>query len=141
MFRANFLIALLSICVLTVDGRICQSIEIISSNVRLLEEKLKGCTAIAGNLQIVLCEKFTEEALSKLSFPNLTEIRGYLLIYVVHGLTSLGALFPNLAVIRGNVLIRDYSLILFRAPDLKEVRLIMYVHQFIFIVAQLIEHI
>lgn len=122
MFRGNVIfVAFLSACVVTTNARICNSTEIISSNVRLFDE-LKGCTAIAGNLHIVLCEKFTEETISKLSFPELREISGYFLIYVVHGLTSLGKLFPNLAVIRGNVLVKNYSLIILRAPDLIEVR-------------------
>lgn len=48
-----------------------------------------------------------------LEFPLLTEITGFLLVYRINGLRSLGQLFPNLKVIRGNILIPNSALVIF----------------------------
>lgn len=63
-----------------------------------------------------------------LHFPELTQITGYLLIYRVAGIRSLGALFPNLAVIRGKELFENYALVIFQNIELLEVGLRSLTH-------------
>ncbi|ROT82246.1 insulin-like growth factor 1 receptor precursor [Penaeus vannamei] len=62
--------------------------------------------------------------LSQYSFPGLREITHHLLVYRVFNLTSLRGLFPNLAVIRGDVLFHNYALVIYDAPSLREVGLV-----------------
>jgi insulin receptor len=50
------------------------------------------------------------------------EITGFLLVYRVFGLKSIGSLFPNLIVIRGHNLLTNYALIIYGNKDLQEVR-------------------
>lgn len=50
------------------------------------------------------------------------EITGYLVLYRVFKLESLSTLFPNLTVIRGEILIKHFGLIIYEMPDLKEVK-------------------
>lgn len=56
-----------------------------------------------------------------LLFVIYREITGYLLLFRVFKLESLGTLFPNLTVIRGERLIMHFGLIIYEVPDLKEV--------------------
>lgn len=74
-------------------------------------------------LQIVLFEHTTIEDFQNISFPELLEIRGFLVLFRVYGLTSLSRLFPNLVLIRGLDLLTDYALIIFDMPHLQEVRI------------------
>ncbi|XP_066986740.1 insulin-like peptide receptor [Macrobrachium rosenbergii] len=88
-------------------------------------KQLENCSVIEGNLQILLIESdrnLTDEW-SKYSFPDLVEITGFLLVFRVHGLQSLGQLFPNLAVIRGLTTHMDYALIIWYAEHMKTVGL------------------
>lgn len=57
------------------------------------------------------------------SYPDLTEIIGYLVIYNVAGLKSIGQLFPNLTRIHGNQLVRNYAFIVRENPDLEMIGL------------------
>lgn len=57
------------------------------------------------------------------TFPLLTEITGNLMIYKVDGLSSLSQLFPNLAVIRGNVMYNNFSLTVSQCADLSDLGL------------------
>ena len=59
-----------------------------------------------------------------MSFPKLTEITDYLLLYRVHGLKTLRNLFPNLAVIRGQRLFYNYALVLYEMMDMEDIGLI-----------------
>lgn len=77
---------------------------------------------IEGFLQIVLIENNSERDFQPYSFPKLREITGYLLLYRVNGLKSLSNLFPNLEVIRGNILLTDYSFMVYEMQNLQEVR-------------------
>ncbi|XP_068239141.1 insulin-like growth factor 1 receptor [Palaemon carinicauda] len=111
---------------LTVPKRnftICGSRRIVNSVSQL--RKLRGCSVIEGNLQIVLIE--SDEDISaeweRYSFPELVQITGFLLVFRVHGLRSLGQLFPNLAVIRGMTLQNDYALVIYYAMQLETVGL------------------
>lgn len=114
-----YCLALVIALFFSVYAKICPTTDVRSD----LEElnKLRNCTVIMGNLVIVLLESSSTEEFEKYSFPELTEIRGYFLMLRVFGIRSLGHLFPNLSVIRGKQLLKDYSLILFELQDLEEV--------------------
>lgn len=86
-------------------------------------KKLNDCTVVEGYVRIILIEHTEEEEFRRLAFPKLREITGYLLLYRVYGLRSLTDLFPNLAVIRGQVLFFNYALVIFEMPDLEEIGL------------------
>lgn len=100
------------------DG-ICQSIDI--RNSAFAFGILKDCRVIEGFLQIVLIENNSERDFQPISFPKLREITGYLLLYRVNGLKSLSNLFPNLEVIRGNILLTDYAFMVYEMQNLQEV--------------------
>jgi insulin receptor len=82
-------------------------------------QRLQGCRVVEGFLQITLIDNQNSSAYDNFTFPNLTEITGYLLLYRVNGLRSIGQLFPNLAVIGGSKLIKDFALIIFELMDLE----------------------
>ncbi|KAK7075324.1 Insulin-like growth factor 1 receptor, partial [Halocaridina rubra] len=88
-------------------------------------ELLRGCEIIEGSLEIILIE--SKEDISgeweKYSFPELVQITGFLLIYRVDGLVSLGHLFPNLAVIRGTILHQRYALVIYEALHMEKINL------------------
>nr|AVT56266.1 insulin receptor 1 [Jadera sanguinolenta] len=86
--------------------------------------QLKGCHVVEGFVQIVLIDNANETDYANISFPELKEITGFLLLYRVNGLRSLGKLFPNLSVIRGNTLFRNYALVVFEMLHLQEVGLV-----------------
>lgn len=58
-----------------------------------------------------------------LSFPKLTMVTDYLLLFRVAGLDSLSTLFPNLSVIRGRNLFYNYALVIFEMTSLKDIGL------------------
>lgn len=58
-----------------------------------------------------------------ISFPKLTVVTDYLLLFRVYGLESLNELFPNLTVIRGNNLFFNYALVVFEMLQLREIGL------------------
>lgn len=64
------------------------------------------------------------EDFSNYTFPELVEITGYLMLYRISGIKSLYDVFPNLAVIRGRDIFKDYSLIIYEIFDLEEIGLI-----------------
>uniref|UniRef100_A0A8C1MLN3 Tyrosine-protein kinase receptor n=1 Tax=Cyprinus carpio TaxID=7962 RepID=A0A8C1MLN3_CYPCA len=105
----------------SLHGEICPSTDIRNnaSHLRVLE----NCTVIEGHLKILLMFKTRLEDFKGLSFPKLTVITDYLLLFRVYGLESLGDLFPNLTVIRGNNLFFNYALVMFEMIQLKEIGL------------------
>lgn len=68
---------------------------------------------------ITLIDKVNESDYDELEFPELNEISEFFLLYRANGLKSLGKLFPNLRVIRGNQLINDFSFIVFEMMHLQ----------------------
>ncbi|XP_068109593.1 insulin receptor-related protein [Hyperolius riggenbachi] len=86
-------------------------------------QRLENCTIIQGNLQILLMFGTKPEDFRGLSFPRLTMITEYLLLFRVYGLESLQELFPNLSIIRGTDLFFQYSLVIFEMPHLREIGL------------------
>lgn len=104
---------------MTLGDGICQSIDI--RNTVGYFAMMRGCRVIEGFLQIVLLENAPDKEFEDLQFPELREITGYLLLYRVHGLKSIGRLFPNLEVIRGNILLADYAFMVYEMQNLQEV--------------------
>ncbi|CAH1989756.1 unnamed protein product [Acanthoscelides obtectus] len=101
---------------------VCKSTDIRNS-VRDLEI-LRDCEVIEGFLSILLFDNVNETELMKLQFPKLTEITDYFLLYRVNGLRSVGQLFPNLSVIRGQALFEDvYAFVVFEMTSLQEIGL------------------
>ncbi|KOC60353.1 Insulin-like receptor [Habropoda laboriosa] len=105
----------------TLGNGICQSIDI--RNTAAGFAIMKDCRVIEGFLQIVLMESNSEKDFLPYSFPELREITGYLLLYRVNGLKSLHNLFPNLEVIRGNILLTDYAFMVYEMQNLQEIGL------------------
>uniref|UniRef100_A0A671SGP0 Tyrosine-protein kinase receptor n=1 Tax=Sinocyclocheilus anshuiensis TaxID=1608454 RepID=A0A671SGP0_9TELE len=89
-------------------------------------KRLENCTVVEGHLQILLIgskSNNNQEVFRTLSFPKLTMITDYLLLFRVSGLDSLSTLFPNLAVIRGRNLFYNYALVIFELTSLKDIGL------------------
>lgn len=90
-------------------------------------DQLRGCNIIDGPLTIALVSNQTHpykpEDYENLSFPHLFEITEYLLFFRVQGLSSLSKLFPNLAVIRGKVLVSDYAFVIYEMMHLQQIDL------------------
>ncbi|KAM7379575.1 hypothetical protein PAMP_005121 [Pampus punctatissimus] len=102
-------------------GEICPSKDI-RNNVTNLKT-LENCTVIEGHLKILLMFRTRPEDFRGLSFPKLTVVTDYLLLFRVYGLESLTDLFPNLTVIRGNNLFFNYALVVFEMLQLREIGL------------------
>ncbi|KAF7989857.1 hypothetical protein HCN44_008531 [Aphidius gifuensis] len=101
--------------------KVCQSIDVRNSVTQL--DVLKGCTVVEGFVQILLIDNAHESQFENYTFPNLIEITGYLALYRVSGLRSIGHLFPNLTVIRGSTLFINYALVVFEMQNLQEIGL------------------
>uniref|UniRef100_A0A0A9YBQ5 Tyrosine-protein kinase receptor n=2 Tax=Lygus hesperus TaxID=30085 RepID=A0A0A9YBQ5_LYGHE len=100
---------------------VCRSVDVRNS-VQMFSA-LKGCRIVEGFVQIVLIDRANDSDYSGISFPELTEITGYLLFYRVQGLRSIGQIFPNLAVLRGSTLFLNYALVVFEMLHLQEIGL------------------
>lgn len=100
--------------------KICGRIEV-RNRVSSLVSQLGNCSVVEGSLMVMLTR--SEELWANVSFPQLTEITGYLFFYRAVGLQSLGRLFPNLAVIRGSELFQNYALVVFEMESLVELGL------------------
>lgn len=79
---------------------------------------------VEGSVSILLLDELQYEDFHNYSFPELIEITGYLMLYRISGIRSLYDLFPNLAVIRGRDVFKDYSLIIYEIEHLEEIGLI-----------------
>ena len=88
---------------------VCGSMRV-TTHVRNLRV-LGNCTVIEGSLAIILIENADPGDFDTVSFPRLREIGSFLLLYRLWGLRSLARLFPNLAVIRGQLLFYNYALV------------------------------
>ncbi|XP_011494410.1 PREDICTED: insulin-like peptide receptor [Ceratosolen solmsi marchali] len=100
---------------------VCQSIDIRNKVSEF--SKLYGCRVIEGFVQILLIDQANDTSYADLVFPELVEITGYLMLYRVQGLRSIGHLFPNLTVIRGHQLFVNYALVAFEMTNLQEIGL------------------
>ncbi|KAL6112769.1 igf1r [Pungitius sinensis] len=117
----------LSSCLRPATAEICgPSIDIGNDIIEF--RRLENCTVVEGYLQILLIgdknnKNVHQDDFSSLSFPKLTMITDYLLLFRVSGLDSLSTLFPNLAVIRGRNLFYNYALVIFEMTSLKDIGL------------------
>lgn len=115
------LVLLALVALVLAEGRICPQMDVRNSPSSLA--KLRNCTIIMGHLQIVLMDAVANEReFDGYSFPELTQIVDYLLLYRVMELSSLKRLFPNLRVIRGRRLFADgFALVVYKMQHLEEV--------------------
>lgn len=115
-----------TICIWSAYGEICGPSIDIRNEIREFK-RLENCTVVEGYLQILLISDKTshlnQELFRSLSFPKLTVITDYLLLFRVSGLDSLSTLFPNLSVIRGRNLFYNYALVIFEMTSLKDIGL------------------
>uniref|UniRef100_A0AAZ3QEC3 Tyrosine-protein kinase receptor n=1 Tax=Oncorhynchus tshawytscha TaxID=74940 RepID=A0AAZ3QEC3_ONCTS len=100
---------------------ICSSKDI-RNNVTNLRS-LENCTVIEGHLKIILMFKTKPEDFRGVSYPKLTVVTDFLLLFRVYGMESLKDLFPNLTVIRGNNLFFNYALVFFEMLQLRDIGL------------------
>ena len=84
---------------------------------------LEGCHVVEGHVQIFLMDQYEKEDFENLTFPLLVEITDYLMFYRINGISSLQQLFPNLAVIRGQRLFKNYALVIYEMFNLQEIGL------------------
>lgn len=82
-------------------------------------DQLKNCQVVLNGLKI----SNISENLNDLNFPDLWEITGYLIISNVQNLNSLQNLFPNLAVIRGEILIHGSAVMITNNSNLENIGL------------------
>ncbi|CAL8404701.1 unnamed protein product [Boreogadus saida] len=114
-------------CIRPANGEICGPSIDIGNDISEFH-RLENCTVVEGYLQILLIgdknsNVANQELFRSLSFPKLTMITDYLLLFRVSGLVSLSTLFPNLSVIRGRTLFYNYALVIFEMTSLKDVGL------------------
>lgn len=102
-------------------NRVCQSIDVRNTPEEL--KSLNGCVVVEGFVQIMLIEEPQPSAFDNYTFPLLTEITEFLLLFRVNGLKTLSKLFPNLMVIRGNKLFHNYAIVMYELMDIQEVGL------------------
>lgn len=99
------------------SSAICGSIDIRNTVDSL--NKLRGCRVIEEHLMITLMDKFNETDYDDMVFPELTEVTDFVLLYRVNGLKSVGKLFPNLRIIRGNHLLNHHSFVVYEMTHLE----------------------
>lgn len=122
----HFVMHLLSLVTLlaswySASSRICPSIDLRNNLVSL--DLLRGCRVVEGYVRIVLMERAVESDFENLTLPELREISDYLMFYRVGGLRTIGRVFPNLEMIRGNRLFEDYALVVYEMFNLQELGL------------------
>ncbi len=109
----------------------CSSISIQGPTSIARFKKIRNCNIVIGNVRI-LNAQFDAQAPTlpnqtvpenEIFFPNLVEITDYLLIFQAQQLQSLERLFPRLTIIRGDVLFKNYALIIFLTNSLLQINL------------------
>lgn len=118
----GLLLTISSFCVCSSHAEICGPDIDIRNDVAELH-RLDNCTVVVGYLQILLISNVNLDELRSLSFPKLTLITDFLLLFRVSGLTTLSTLFPNLTVIRGRSLFYNYALVIYEMTSLKDIGL------------------
>uniref|UniRef100_A0A8C1I659 Insulin-like growth factor 1 receptor n=1 Tax=Cyprinus carpio TaxID=7962 RepID=A0A8C1I659_CYPCA len=115
-----------TICLWSAHGEVCGPHIDIRNDISEFK-KLENCTVVEGYLQILLIgdknNNLNQEHFRTLSFPKLTMVTDYLLLFRVSGLDSLSMLFPNLNVIQGRNLFYNYALVIFEMTSLKDIGL------------------
>ncbi|XP_063823056.1 insulin-like receptor isoform X2 [Ostrinia nubilalis] len=100
---------------------ICPSLDIRGSPENM--QKLRGCQVIEGQLSIVLMEHATPKSFENISFPELREVTDFIKIYRAKGIRNLGDIFPNLTVVRGLQLYKDYAIVIYDSAHLESLGL------------------
>ncbi|KAK5867457.1 hypothetical protein PBY51_011949 [Eleginops maclovinus] len=122
----GLMLSVSTICIWSTHGEICGPSIDIRNDISEFK-RLENCTVVEGWLQILLINDKTnninQEVFRSLSFPKLTVVTDYLLLFRVSGLDSLSILFPNLSVIRGRNLFYDYALVIYEMTSLKDIGL------------------
>lgn len=104
------------------DELICNSIEITSAQDLSL---LSRCTIIAGHVSITNIELPRNSGIDLDFSTPIKEITDYLLIYRVHGLSSLQQIFPRLIIVRGQeLLFGRYALTVYENRDILDLGLV-----------------
>lgn len=98
----------------------CKSLDIRNTPSEL--RQLENCTVIEGFLLITLVNTHITSEFDE-TFPLLTEVTEFIIIYQVHNLRSLAQIFPNLSVIRGRNLFEGYALIVYSNMHLEQLGL------------------
>ncbi|KAL0901343.1 hypothetical protein ABMA27_006622 [Loxostege sticticalis] len=106
------------ICVTTM---LCPSLDIRGSPEQM--QKLRGCQIIEGQLSIVLMEHSTPRNFENITFPELREVTDFIKIYRAKGIRNLGDIFPNLTVVRGMQLYKDYAIVVYDSAHLESLGL------------------
>uniref|UniRef100_A0A5S6QCV7 Tyrosine-protein kinase receptor n=1 Tax=Trichuris muris TaxID=70415 RepID=A0A5S6QCV7_TRIMR len=132
IFRLVSLLLLLIRPVAALEEVVCGGFDIRNSPRHFYErlsararEQWRRCSVIEGDVRLILMtrEGLTQEDFELVVMPSVREITGSLLVFQVLGLQSLGTIFPNLRIIRGNSLVYNYALVLFQNPQLREIGL------------------
>ncbi|XP_030622664.1 insulin-like growth factor 1a receptor [Chanos chanos] len=122
----GLMLSVSTICLWSANGEICGLHVDIRNDISEFK-KLENCTVVEGYLQILLIgdknSNLNQEQFRTLSFPKLTMVTDYVLLFRVSGLVSLSTLFPNLSVIRGRNLFYNYALVIFEMTSLKDIGL------------------
>ncbi|XP_034032455.1 insulin-like growth factor 1a receptor [Thalassophryne amazonica] len=122
----GLMLSVSTICIRATYGEICGPNIDIRNDISEFK-RLENCTVVEGYLQILLIfdktNNINQEAFRSLSFPKLTVITDFLLLFRVSGLDSLSVLFPNLSVIRGRNLFYNYALVIYEMTSLKDIGL------------------
>ncbi|XP_026031808.1 insulin-like growth factor 1a receptor [Astatotilapia calliptera] len=123
----GLMLSVSTICIWSTYGEICGPDIDLRNDIDQFK-RLENCTVVEGYLRILLINEKTsnnsqQEDFRSVSFPKLTVITGYLLLFRVSGLDSLSVLFPNLSVIRGHNLFYNYALVIYEMTSLKDIGL------------------
>ncbi|KAF7224513.1 insulin-like growth factor 1 receptor [Nothobranchius furzeri] len=122
----GLLLSISTIHISSIYGEICSPSIDIRNDISEFK-RLENCTVVEGYLQILLINEKTsninQEVFRSLSFPKLTVITDYLLLFRVSGLDSLSILFPNLSVIRGRNVFYGFTLVVYEMTSLKDIGL------------------
>ncbi|KAL5281174.1 hypothetical protein ACFFRR_004910 [Megaselia abdita] len=91
-------------------------------NLRKITKELRvfNCSVIYGSIKILYT---SIDDRKYLKFPNLREIRDYLILSEVADVDDIGEIFPNLAIIRGQKLFLNYAFVVHRMNDLQNLNL------------------
>ncbi|KAL9887722.1 insulin-like receptor isoform 1-T9 [Glossina fuscipes fuscipes] len=99
---------------------VCKSLDIRNTPGEF--RQLENCTVIEGFLLITLVTTHTTSEFTE-TYPLLTEVTEFIIVYQIENLRSLAQIFPNLSVIRGRNLFEGYALIVYSNMHLEELGL------------------
>lgn len=125
MLNTTSCLMLVITCCLVIEATghqhvICSSITLQGPINSTKFNKIRNCSVIVGHVRLLNARLDDPDA----SFVNLVEITDYLLVFQLHGRTSLATLFPKLTLIRGDQLFKQtFALVLFLASSLRDINI------------------